>query len=37
MNTSAIIRVLEQRGLNTVIDMQIFHEAERLANQIFIL
>jgi hydroxymethylglutaryl-CoA lyase len=35
MNTSAIIKVLEQRGLNTGIDMQIFHEAERLANQIF--
>jgi hydroxymethylglutaryl-CoA lyase len=36
MNTSAIIKVLEERGLNTGIDMQIFHEAERLANQIFI-
>lgn len=36
MNTSAIISVLEQRGLYTGIDMQIFHEAEKLANQIFI-
>lgn len=36
MNTAAIIKVLEQRGLNTGIDMAFFHEAERLANQIFI-
>lgn len=36
MNTAAIIRVMTKRGINTGIDMQIFHEAEMLANQIFI-
>jgi len=36
MNTSAILKVLEQRGLYTGIDMHFFQEAELLSNQIFV-
>jgi len=36
MNTSAILKVLEQRGLYTGIDMHFFQEAEWLSNQIFV-
>lgn len=36
MNTASIIRVMTERGIDTGIDMQIFRQAEKLANQIFI-
>ena len=36
MNTSAILKVLEQRGLYTGIDMHFFQEAELLSNHIFV-
>lgn len=36
MDTAAVIRVLEQRGIATGIDMQVFQEVALMANQIFI-
>lgn len=36
MNTASILNVLEKRGISTGINMDVFREAEILANQIFI-